>query len=45
MGTKFVAAGSNLFVAYKEVKLFALLPRVYQQQFADFLLYGTISDF
>ena len=45
MGTKIAVVGSNLFVAYKEVKLFALLPRVYQQQFADFLLYGTISDF
>ena len=38
MGTKIAVVGSNLFVAYKEVKLFALLPRVYQQEFVDFLL-------
>ena len=30
--------GSNLVVAYKEVKLFALLPPVYPQDFVDFLL-------
>ena len=45
MATKFVAVGSNLFVAYKEVKLFALLPQVYQQEFVDFLLYETTSEF
>ena len=42
MGTKFAVVGSNLFVAYKEVKLFALLHQVYQQ---EFLLYETTSDF
>ena len=42
MATKFVAVGSNLFVAYKEVKLFALLLQVYPQ---EFLLYETTSDF
>ena len=45
MATKFVAVGSNLFVAYKEVKLFALLPKLYQQEFVDFLLYETTSEF
>ena len=30
--------GSNLVVAYKEIKLFALLPQVYPQGFVDFLL-------
>ena len=38
MGTKFVMVGSNLVVAYKEIKLFALLPQVYPQDFVDFLL-------
>ena len=38
MGTKFVVVGSNLVVAYKEIKLFALLPQVYSQDFVDFLL-------
>ena len=30
--------GSNLVVAYKERKLFALLPQIYPQDFVDFLL-------
>ena len=38
MGTKFAVVGSNLVVAYKEIKLFALLPQVYPQDFVDFLL-------
>ena len=38
MGTKFAVVGSNLVVAYKERKLLALLPQVYPQDFADFLL-------
>ena len=38
MGTKFAAVGSNLVVAYKEIKLFALLPHLYPQDFDDFLL-------
>ena len=42
MGTKFAVVGSNLYVAYKEVKLFALLLQVYPQ---EFLLYETTSDF
>ena len=37
MGTKFAVVGSNLVVAYKEIKLFALLPQVYPQDFVDFL--------
>ena len=46
MGTKFAVVGSNLVVAYKEIKLFALLPQVYQQDFVDFLLrnYFTFLD-
>ena len=46
MGTKFAAVGSNLVVAYKEIKLFALLPQVYPQDFVDFLLrnYFRILD-
>ena len=38
MGTKFAVVGSNLVVAYKEIKLFALLPQIYPQDFVDFLL-------
>ena len=38
MGTKFAVVGSNLVVAYKEIKLFAFLPQVYPQDFVDFLL-------
>ena len=38
METKFPVVGSNLVVAYKEIKLFALLPQVYPQDFVDFLL-------
>ena len=30
--------GSNLVVAYKEIKLFALLLQIYPQDFVDFLL-------
>ena len=38
-GTKFaVVVGSNLVVAYKEIKLFTLLPQVYPQDFVNFLL-------
>ena len=38
MGKKFAVVGSNLVVAYKEMKLFALLPQVCPQDFIDFLL-------
>ena len=38
MGTKFAVVGYNLVEVYKERKLFALLPQVYPQDFADFLL-------
>ena len=38
MGTKFAVVSSNLVVAYKDIKLFALLPQIYQQDFVDFLL-------
>ena len=38
MGTKFAVVGINLVVAYKEIKLFALLPQIYTQDFVDFLL-------
>ena len=36
--TKCALVGSNLVVAYKEMKLFSLLPQVYSQNFVDFLL-------
>ena len=39
--------GSNLVVAYKEIKLFALLPQVYPRGFVDFLLrncFGFLDD-
>ena len=35
METKFSVVGSNLVVAYKQIKLFALLPQVYPQDFVD----------
>ena len=38
MGTKLAVAGSNLVAAYKEIKLFPLLRKVYPQDFVDFLL-------
>ena len=38
MGIKFAVVGSNLVVAYKEIKLFALLFQIYPQDFVDFLL-------
>ena len=38
MGTNFAVVGSNLVVAYEEVKMFALLPQVYPQDFADFFI-------
>ena len=46
MGTKFAMAGNNLVVAYKEIKLFALLPQVYPQDLVNFLLrnYFRILD-
>ena len=46
MGTKFAVIGHNLIVAYKEIKLFALIPQVYPQDFGDFLLqnYVRFSD-
>ena len=37
-GTKFAVVGSNLVVAYKEVKMFALLPQLYPQDFVDFFI-------
>ena len=38
LGTKFAVVGSNLVIAYKEIKLFALLLQLYPQDFVDFLL-------
>ena len=38
MEIKFALVGSNLVVTYKEIKLFALLPQVFPQDFVDFLL-------
>ena len=37
IGTIFAVIGSNLVVAYKDVKLFALLPQIYPKHFVDFL--------
>ena len=37
MGIKFAVVGSNFVVACKEIKLFALLPEVFPQDFFDFL--------
>ena len=38
MGTKFAVVGSNLVVVYEEVKMFALLPQLYPQDFVDFFI-------
>ena len=38
MGTKFAVVTSNLVVAYEEVKMFALLPQLYQQDFVDLFI-------
>ena len=36
MEKKFAAVFDNLAVTYEEIKLFALLPQVYPQDFVDF---------
>ena len=38
IGTKCAVVGSNLVVAYEEVKMFALLPQPYPQDFVDFFI-------
>ena len=38
MGTIFAVVGSNLTVAYFEVKMFALLPQIYPRDFADYFV-------
>ena len=40
MGTKFAVVGSNLVVAFEEIKMFALIPQLYQQDFVDFLIHN-----
>ena len=42
-GTKFAVLGSNLVVAYKEIKMFALLPQLYPQDFIDFFILTTFG--
>ena len=42
LGTIFAVVGSNLTVAYFEVKIFALLPQIYPRDFVDSV---TILDF
>ena len=38
MGTIFAVVGSNLTVAYFEVKMFALLPQIYPRDFVDYFV-------
>ena len=38
MGNKFAVVISNLVVAYEEIKVFALLPQLYTQDFADLFI-------
>ena len=38
MGTIFAVVGSNLTVAYFEVKIFALLPQIYPRDFVDYFV-------
>ena len=45
MGKKFATVGSNLDVAYKEIKLFEFLPQVYPHDFVDFLLCNYFIEF
>ena len=45
MGIKFAVVGSNLVVVYKEIKLFALSPQIYPQDFVDFLLQNYFRFF
>ena len=47
MGTKFAAVSSNLVVAYKDVKLFPLLPQIYPQDHKTLLNFysETTLDF
>ena len=40
MGTKFAIVGSNLVVAYKEIKMFILLPQSYPHDFIDFFIHN-----
>ena len=48
MGTKFAVVGSNLVVAYEEIKMFALIPQLYPQDFVDFFIrnyFRFLDDF
>ena len=38
MGAKFAVVGSNLVVAYEEIKMFALLQQLYPEDFVDFFI-------
>ena len=38
MGTKFAVVDSNFVVAYKEIKMIALLPQLYPHNFVDFFI-------
>ena len=38
METKFPVVDSNLVIAYEEIKMFALLPQLYPQDFVDFFI-------
>ena len=38
MGNKFAVVGSNLVVAYEEIKVFALPPLLYAQGFVDLFM-------
>ena len=40
MGTIFAVVGSNLTVAYFEVKMFALLPQTYPRDFVDYFAHN-----
>ena len=43
MGTKFAVVGSNLVVAYEEVKIFALLPNYIHKISSTFLYVTTLG--
>ena len=45
METKFAVVGSNLVVAYEEVKMLALPPQLYPQHFVNFFIWNCFQFF
>ena len=48
MGAKFAVVGSNSVAAYEKIKIFALLPQLYPEDFIDFFIrnfFGILDNF